>query len=233
MSKVLLLAQGRSSSSRLPGKIFLHIGEKSILQWVHDACLDAQRILNAKKITSEVVIIGPEGDAELGAYCSKMGMKYYLPHCPENDVLTRYLMAAEKFDGSTIVRITSDCWFSNAEIIAEVASLCSQFDYVSNTIHRSFFEGLDVQACSKKALVWFDKNQPEEREHPFKIFDENKVMRDEFEKQGLSYTLYMNPKCEWTIKTSIDTADDLERARHFVARRPSTDDLVLKDNRGH
>ena len=133
MSKVLLLVQARSKSTRLPGKIFENIGERSVLQWVHDAGLDAQRILNAKNITSEVVVIGPEGDADLSLYCSKMGMKYFLPHCAEDDVLTRYLMAAEKFDGSTIVRITSDCGFSNHDIIAECASLCSQFDYVSNT----------------------------------------------------------------------------------------------------
>jgi spore coat polysaccharide biosynthesis protein SpsF len=179
------------------------------------------------------VVIGPEGDSELGNYCSKEGIKYYLPHCAEDDVLTRYVKAAEHFDGSTIVRVTSDCWFSNAEMIAECASLCQQFDYASNTIHRSFFEGLDVQACSKKALYWFDKTQKEKREHPFIFFDENKVLRDEFEKQGFSYTTYINPRCEWTIKTSIDTAEDLERARHFVARRPTTDDLVLRNNRGH
>lgn len=160
-----------------------------------------------------------------------MGYKFFLPHCDESDVLTRYLKAAEQYDSSIIVRITADCWFSNAEIIAEVASLCSEFDYASNTVARSFIEGLDVQACTKKALKWFDKIQKEQREHPFYFFDRNEVMRELFEKEGFKYTLYMNPRCEWTIKTSIDTKEDLERARHFVARR-HPDDLVLKQNRG-
>lgn len=232
MSKILLTVQARSKSTRLPGKIFETIGEKPLLDWVHEAAKDAQKILNGKNLSNEVIILGPEGDTDLAQYCSRQGFKFFLPSCPEDDVLTRYLKAAEQYDASIIVRITADCWMANPEIIAEIAALCKQFDYVSNTVARSFMEGLDVQACTKKALRWFDKVQKEKREHPFYFFDRNEVMRELFEAEEMTYTLYMNPRCEWTIHTSIDTKEDLERARHFVARRPSMDDLILKENRG-
>lgn len=172
-------------------------------------------MLRAEKIKAETWIIGPEVDALLHKYCTENLIKLHQPKCKDDDLLSRYLIVAEELTATHVVRITSDCWQMNPHVIVETVKILlrENVDYVSNTIHRSEIEGMDCQATSLKGLRWFDKHQTEEREHPFKPFEENKKIRDEFEKQGLTYIERINPKAQWVIRTSIDTKDDLERAR--------------------
>lgn len=191
------------------------IGDRTILQWVYHAAVEAERMLRAKKVTAITWVIGPETDVLLHKYCSENLIKLLQPSCEESDLIARYLMAAKELDATHIVRITSDCWQMNPEIIvcAILMMLTEKVDYVCNTAHRSFIEGLDVQCCSIQALEWFDKTQKTQREHPFIDFDQNQSIRDVFEKRGFDFLEMMNPRAEWLIRSSIDTKEDLERAR--------------------
>ena len=167
------------------------------------------------------MILGPSNDRELETYCDTNLMKsYFPPFVKESDLILRYLASAHKFDATHIVRITSDCWQMNPELIAECVQmmLAEKADYICNTCHRSFIEGLDLQACTVRALRWFDKNQTEQREHPFIEFDNNENVRKKFEKDGFKYIELINPKAEWTIRTSIDTKEDIERANKIYER---------------
>lgn len=160
-------------------------------------------------------------DIALKKFCDENLMKSYFPlMVPEDDLIQRYYKACKLGDFTHIVRITSDCWQMQPELIVEITEMMlkEKVDYVSNTISRSFIEGLDLQACSKDALEWFHLNQTEKREHPFVLFDRNEIIRQEFEDSKLKYLELINPKAEWFIRTSIDKPEDLQRANEIYAK---------------
>jgi spore coat polysaccharide biosynthesis protein SpsF (cytidylyltransferase family) len=205
----------------LPQKVFQKIGDKTLLQWVYDAGVEAERMLRAKNITAEAMILGPEKDMELERFCDENLLKSWFPaFVREDDLILRYLKTARERNFTHIVRVTSDCWQMNPEIIVRVVELMlnEKADYVSNTTTRSFIEGLDCQACSVKALAWFDREQTKRREHPFIDFDRNESVRTDFEYAGFKYLELLNSSAEWMIRTSIDDEADLKRARELYAK---------------
>lgn len=193
-----------------------------MLEWVHEAAYGAHRILNAKSITSEILIIGPHEDSRLKEFTEKEGMSALFPKCAEDDLLTRLSLAAYQKQSDYICRLTSDCWLIHEQVIAEVIEIAlkDKLDYFSNTIQRTFPEGQDCQVVSKKALQWFDAHQQENREHPFSEFDQNLILRKQFEAKGLRWKELLNPQFAFLIKgSSIDTKQDLEIARKFYAEQ--------------
>lgn len=224
-ANILIGVQARTGSSRFPRKVFASIGPKSLIRWVYDAAYEAERRLRADQIESKAAILGPENDVDLKDYCDKNLLKSYFPlFAPESDLIQRYLKVAKTHDFTYVVRITADCWQMKPEMIVECVKtmLSEKVDYICNTISRSFIEGLDIQACSIKALEWFDTNQKDNREHLFLEFDRNEIIRKQFERAGFKYLELINPRAEWTIRTSIDSQQDLERANQIYAKLKTT-----------
>ena len=193
--------------------MFEKIGEKPLLRWSYDSAVAAERHLRTKNIQSITRVLGPKDDTKLQMFCESELISAIFPDAPENDLLTRYLKGTLEMGCDALVRITADCWQTHPQMICEVVEmLIKDCDYVSNTMQRTFLEGLDLQACTLKALRWFDEHQSEDREHPFMHFDQNKVIRDGFEKK-MKYGHLFNPQAHSVIKTSIDIPQDLEKAR--------------------
>lgn len=106
-------------------------------------------------------------------------------------------------------------------------------DYASNTVLRSFPEGQDLQGCSKKALEWFvEQANNEVVEHPFKLFDENNQIREQFIKDGMRINLICDDRNPIFLKTSIDTSKDLERARQLYDEKQKTRSNLESAERG-
>lgn len=189
------------------------IGPKSVLEWTYGACHEAHRVLNVAKIETMVAVLGPIGDLRLADFCEKQGLNYWISKCKEDDLLERYREAIRHYGVTHVLRITGDCWHMHPEMICNAIALLKQRNYVCNTIQRTFMEGLDVQGASKEAFDWFYFHQKEKREHPFYLFDKNEMVREEFEKAGFTWTEMRNPHNLSEIKTSIDTDEELERAR--------------------
>lgn len=208
--RVLIGIQARTNSTRLKGKIYKKIGKKSMLKHVYETC---KRIkVNGHEIM--VIILGPVGDEKLQAYCGKNMMELICVDFNESDVLTRYVVSARIYKADAIVRVTSDCPFVNQQCIEKAIEALETSDYVSGSIIRSFAEGVgDVQGASARALQWFDKNQIEQREHPFVRFDENAEVRMHFVKDGFSYCPLIDRANIIFQKNSVDTKDDLKRAQ--------------------
>lgn len=193
--------QARSNSTRFPGKIYEEIGGKSILERVFRTCVE---------VTPEVVILGPKGDTKLEEACIKMGaMCRLFPN--EGNVLGRYMGVME--DYRSIVRVTSDCWNIPFEIVDQVFHLIdSGADYVSNCIIRSYPEGYDCQAVSRRGLKWISEHAYDP-EHLFSVFEGNQSIRDKFVKAKLKFQHVLNEANPIFKKYSIDTPEDLENAR--------------------
>ena len=85
------------------------------------------------------------------------------------DVLNRYYKCAKKFNVDNILRITSDCPLIDPEIVDKVIRKyeIEKFDYVTNTLIRTFPIGLDAEIFSFDVLekTWKNAILPSEREH--------------------------------------------------------------------
>ncbi len=209
--RVGIFIQARTNSTRLPGKIFEKIGDREILQHVVDAC-KAVNVLG--KVNEYVVaVLCPVGDQRVIDWCKEKGVECF--EGDETDLIKRYLQAAEHFVVEAVVRITADCWSMPTPMIEECIKVLANVDYASNCIIRSYPEGWDAQAASVKALMWVDQNQRDEREHVFKALDENDLVRKEFIKAGYTFSSIVNPNNIIFQHNSIDTKEDLERARRL------------------
>lgn len=209
--KILIGIQARSNSKRFPGKIFEKLGDKSLLQWIYSAARNTKE-LHQRKHQDEVhvKILGPAHDPELSTHCGSYQMELVQPACDENDLAQRYFEASKGY--SHLVRLTADCPLHNPNVIHTAMVQLKNFDYVSNTIFRSYPEGLDVQCASVKAYEWIMEHSSD-REHPFYEFDMNKKLRDQFEKE-FKINHLMNPDFAFLFKgLSIDTKEDLELLR--------------------
>lgn len=209
--RILLGIQARSNSVRLPGKIYKTIGDKTILEWVFEAAKFCAEGIKIEGDSAEVFILGPKNDEELKKFCAEKQIPALFPDCEENDLVSRYALASEEF--THVARITADCWCIHPDIISQCVSLVKDgCHYGSNTIFRTFQEGQDMQVFTKQALTWLDANYPTEREHPWSHFDLNDDKRKEFKEAVGDVAQLINRENEATVKTSIDTSEDLELA---------------------
>lgn len=99
----------------------------------------------------------PSTDTRLADYASG----HYVVTGPEDDVLTRYVLAAEITNAERIIRITADCPLLDPQVAAAVLALHDsepQASYVSNVWpQRTWPDGLDVEVFTAEELARADK----------------------------------------------------------------------------
>jgi len=129
IDKMFFIVQARCGSSRLPGKILLPFSEgKSILELLIDKLLTIEN--------SEVIIATSVAEANdvIEALAHQKGVYCY--RGSENDVLNRFIQAAESYNASKIIRVCSDNPFLERE------SICRLRDYV--TENKCDYAGFDI-----------------------------------------------------------------------------------------
>lgn len=152
--------QARISSRRLEGKVLAELfGQPMILRQV-------ERLKRSKHIDRLVVATSTDlSDDSLARTCENAELDCYRGSL--EDVLDRMLQAAGQTEH--IVRLTADCPLADPEIIDRVISehVSSGNDYTSNTLVRTFPDGLDVEVVRHAALAIAarEARQPYEREH--------------------------------------------------------------------
>lgn len=108
-----IIIQARMESKRLPGKVHKKILGKRLLEWV---------ILRSKKskLVEKVVVAIPDTKESsiLLPLIKKSGADFYLGSL--NNVLGRYIEAAEKFKLDHVVRITADCPLIDPVLIDQI-----------------------------------------------------------------------------------------------------------------
>jgi spore coat polysaccharide biosynthesis protein SpsF len=132
----------------------------------------------------------------------------------ENDVLGRFGAALDAHPADHVVRLTADCPLSDPELVTRAVSIAVEggADYASNTLIRTFPDGLDVEVVKADALrrAVAEAEDVDEREHvtPFVYrqpgrFQLAAVIGDELLGDE-----------RWTL----DTAADLDQLRSIVER---------------
>jgi spore coat polysaccharide biosynthesis protein SpsF len=125
---------------------------------------------------------------------------------PEDDVLTRFVMAARHATADRIVRVTSDCPFIDPKIIDSVVTLMDgspNLDYACNFLPRRWYpRGLDVECLTLAALDHLDASvvEPRWREH---------VTLGIYERPGAFVTGGITPESDFSHhRWTVDTMDD-------------------------
>lgn len=162
MSRTGVIVQARIGSSRLPGKVLMRLGDRTVLAHVLERCLAICGI-------DVVCCAVPDGPADdrVAEEARRSGAEVF--RGSETDVLDRYYRAAATFRLDVILRVTADCPLLDPGVCGDVLSLRSAAgaDYVCNNLPPSWPHGLD---CEAMTFAWLERaaheaSQPYEREH--------------------------------------------------------------------
>ncbi|WP_102692921.1 cytidylyltransferase domain-containing protein [Rummeliibacillus pycnus] len=224
---VIAIIQARMGSTRLPGKILKEVNGKPLL--LHQI----NRLKHSKLIDQLVIATTIEKQDDLiEDFCKKYNVSFF--RGSENDVLARYYEASEQFGGDVIVRLTSDCPIIDPDIVDKTIQyyLENQFNYVSNTIERTYPRGLDTEVFSKKTLdvAYHEATLPRDREHVTAyIYTHPEQFSVGSFKENVDYSKY-----RWTV----DTKEDLQLVQNILKRFNGREDdftfeeaiLLMKEN---
>jgi|GEM_PF-256635 len=209
MTRVIVIAQARMGSSRLPGKVLRRAGGLSLLEHL------ARRLARAQTPTDRVIATttDPSDDALVDA---ARALGFTVHRGPVDDVLARYcgaLSALAAAPGDVVVRVTADCpLLDPAELDRCVRELIERratplaLDYLTNQAGevRRIPRGLDVEVFEVAALERAERETDDagDREH---------VTPYLYRVPGRFRTLVSDPPGEdlGHLRLTVDTPEDL------------------------
>jgi spore coat polysaccharide biosynthesis protein SpsF len=161
---IVAIIQARMNSSRLPGKVMLTACEKPLL--LHQI----ERMKDSKTIDKIVIATSvKKEDDVIKDFCEENNIMCI--RGSENDLLSRYKMAADETQADVVVRLTSDTPLLEYNVIDKVVNVYTKnkYDFVSNCypLPRTYPDGMNIEVFSKKILdeMYFNAKKPSEREH--------------------------------------------------------------------
>ena len=213
-SHLVTIIQARMTSSRLPEKVLADICGKPSLQ------IMLERISMSTSVGKVVVATTINtSDDPIVKLCNKLGYKTF--RGDEFDVLGRVLQAAEAESAEVVVRLTADCPMIDPDVIDEVVTAFSinNHDYLSNTIERTYPDGLDVEVMSINTLREAHKKAvaPFLREHvtPYISGKRPDLGAGDFRIDQIRFAADFSH-----IRWTLDTKEDLQRIRSLVSKLP-------------
>jgi spore coat polysaccharide biosynthesis protein SpsF (cytidylyltransferase family) len=210
MSTVAVI-QARTGSTRFPRKVLAPLQGRPMLAHI------VERVSRAT-LVERIVVATTDGDAddEVAALATSLGAG--VTRGSEDDVLSRYVLAAREYDADVIVRITADCPLTDPEIIDAVLRARAEHnaDYASNEEPATFPEGYDCEAFTAACLARVDREAtlPYEREHVTVRIREH---LDEFVTAHVAH----DPDLSW-MRLTVDVPADLDRIAQLLSALPAS-----------
>jgi len=194
--KVVAIVQARMGSTRLPNKVMREICGVPMIE------LLLRRLSSAKTVDQIMVATSvDEKNTPLELHVEKLG--YLCVRGSEEDVLQRYLDAAEAAKADVVVRITGDCPLIDPVLVDQCVSrfIDSKVDYLDNTNPPTFPDGLDVAVVSidvlrragKKATSQYDREHVMPYIYNSGEFQLGSLLND------IDYSMF-----RWTVDESAD-----------------------------
>jgi spore coat polysaccharide biosynthesis protein SpsF len=158
--RTVVVVQARMGSTRLPGKVLADVAGRPLVAHVLDR---AQRIRGAVEVALAIPDLAE--DDPLARAGAALGVR--VVRGSSDDVLDRYLAAAEATRADAVVRVTGDCPLLSPAVASDVLEAFPGADYASNTLERTFPRGLDTEVISVGALrvAGREATSAAEREH--------------------------------------------------------------------
>jgi spore coat polysaccharide biosynthesis protein SpsF len=219
--KVVIINQARMTSTRLSGKVLKQVLGKSLLEYQIER-------LRRVALADQVVIATTTNDTDqpIIDLCDRLSIPSY--RGSENDVLARYHGAAIAHQADVVVRVTSDCPIIDSQVIDQVVQFYldayPKYDYVSNSLERSYPRGMDTEVFAFKALdeAFYQATAQGDREHvtPF--------IHQQIARYQLGQLNYFEDRSNhrWTV----DTPEDFELIKRIIATLyPMKPEFSLED----
>lgn len=197
-----VIVQARMGSSRLPGKILKpFVSHYTVLEWI----IERARLSNR----AERVIVATTTnlkDDETEALCMKHGFDFV--RGSEDDVLSRFALAAEKFPSNTILQINADEPLVDIAEMDRLADILQEenMDYVNN--HPGGLPlgtGSEAYRSVAFARVVAQAKDPYEHEHVTPYF----YRHPELFKQRNVAPKVLHPFAPH-VRLTLDTQEDLQ-----------------------
>jgi spore coat polysaccharide biosynthesis protein SpsF len=204
--RVGVITQARMTSTRLPGKVLLEAGGRTLL----DHHLDRLEAAGLEVYVATTVNASDDPIVELA---TRRGLSVH--RGSEDDVLARYTGCVEEFSLATVVRVTSDCPLIDGALIRKGIEIFEAEDdpwtYVSNGLDRTYPRGFDFEVFSARALLDAGEKATEQpqREHVTPYLYANVSGRMSL--RNLSRTADAS-----AYRVTLDTADDLALIRALI-----------------
>lgn len=170
-----IIIQARTGSTRLPNKVLLKFGKKTILEHV----IQRVKKVNFKKKVIIATTINKK-DKKIVQIAKKNNCLFFKGSA--QNVLKRYFECSKKFKLNTIVRICSDSPFIDPKIIDTAYKIFKKkkYDYVSNIVNPTYPAGMSVEIFNFESLkkTAEAKTDKKEQEHvtPF-IYKNNEMFQ--------------------------------------------------------
>jgi spore coat polysaccharide biosynthesis protein SpsF len=228
--RTAVIVQARMGSTRLPGKVAMSVGGRSLLEEVLQRCRAIPGV--------DIVVCATPDDAENEPLRVAARVAGAVATAGSSlDVLARYAAAARLVEADIVMRVTSDCPLVDPTICGQVLALRerSSADYAANNLVRTFPHGLDCEAFTVATLWRAESNAkaPYEREH---VTPWMRTAPD-VSRQNLHADDPRWAQERWTV----DFPEDLEFVRQVIAALPQDDTrtsqnavlAVLDENPGY
>jgi glutamate-1-semialdehyde 2,1-aminomutase len=194
--KIVAIVQARMGSTRLPNKVMKPIGSVPMIEVL------LARLARSKEINEILVAtsVDPRNES-LADYVSALGYRCY--RGSENDVLDRFIQAANSAQAGIVVRITGDCPLVDPALVDEVIRefKAADMDYCSNIAPPTFPDGLDIEVFTLNALEQsaMETSKAFDHEHVTPYLRESK----HFKRAGISNFEDLSA-LRWTVDDPAD-----------------------------
>ncbi len=202
MVKVVAIVQARMNSKRLPGKVLKTLAGKSILELIY-------KRLKKSKLINEIIFALPDNNSSIPIvdFLVNKNINYTLGS--ENNLISRYWIAANTTKADYIVRITADCPFVEPTIIDFMLDkmLSSDIDLITNVIPPSWPDGLDINIFTYKTLklAFKEAKLDSEREHVVPWMWNNSNLNNKNTLKAFNFLAPMDiSQYRWTLDTEED-----------------------------
>jgi spore coat polysaccharide biosynthesis protein SpsF len=216
---IFAVLQARVSSTRLPGKVLKPVlGSPMLLRQI-------ERIERSRYIDHFLVATSEEETDDLiEQFCQENNIRYFRGKL--DNVLDRFYKAAMTFSPTNVVRLTGDCPLIDPSLIDEIIKfhLNGDFDYSSNTLKRTYPDGLDVEVLRFSVLkeTWQNASDPYDQEH----------VTPYITKRPYRFKLgsYKGNKDLSNLRWTVDTQEDFELVtKIFEALYPNNSNFTTED----
>ncbi|MFF6014769.1 cytidylyltransferase domain-containing protein [Lysinibacillus fusiformis] len=205
--RIVAIIQARMGSTRLPGKILKKVNGRPLLSY------QLERLQQSNHINDLVIATTlNEKDDLIVEFCKKNNILWF--RGSEKDVLARYYETAKTFKADAIVRITSDCPIIDVQVVDKTIQyfVDNNYEYVSNTVDRTYPRGLDTEAFTFEALekAYKEAVMERDREHVTAYFYTNPdVFKISSVRNETDYSKY-----RWTV----DTEEDFQLIKNIIEK---------------
>lgn len=198
-----VIIQARLGSKRFPGKVLAALAGKTVLERVLEQCLRID--------TDEIILATPESSMALSDVARGYSIKTVTG--PEDDILMRYLIAANAYPIDIIMRITADCPLIEPKLCNKVLELYQKGDCKYAAIgwpEGGFPKGYGCEVFSRKTLELADQ---------LAVTDEDREHVTPWMQRNVKCQYLQNEKDESHLNYCVDEPGDINRLERILDER--------------